>query len=91
MQVGRKAAGWLGWVIAQKDRLVGGGAYSIPFSYSEITYEFQASSGFLIKGTSIDGTKSFFEEMIIPVFYKKTNPHNNTVVTNLEEIVKPGD
>ena len=81
-----------GWVIAQKNRLAVG-PYGVVYSacYSEITYEFRDSSGFVIKGKAIDETESFFEEMIIPVFYEETNPRNNTVVTNLEEIVKPGD
>lgn len=76
-----------GWVIAQKTQ---GGALYVP-SYSTITYEFRASGGPLLKGKAIDETESFFEEMIIPVFYDPQNPRNNTVVTNLEEIVKPGD
>ena len=60
-------------------------------SYSEITYEFRDSSGFLVTGNAIDETNSFFEEMIIPVFYDPQNPRKNTVLSNLEEIVKPGD
>ena len=79
-----------GWVIAQKNRF-GVILYGGHYAWTEIKYEFRDSSGFLVRGKAIDDTESFFEEMIIPVFYEKTNPRNNTVVTNLEEIVKPGD
>ena len=81
-----------GWVIAQNNRAVRvDGPFAIPSSYSEITYEFRDSTGFLIKGSDEDGTKSFFEEIIVPVFYDPQNPCDNTVLTNLEEIVKRGE
>ena len=83
-----------GRIIAQNNRIQpvstgpGGGFLA---STSEITYDFRDSSGSLIEGTATDGADSFFEEMIIPVFYEKANPRNNTVLTNLDDIVKPGD
>ena len=52
---------------------------------------FAISLGFVTKGKAIDETESFFEEMVIPVFCDPQNPRQNTALTNLEEIVKPGD
>ena len=79
-----------GWVIAQKNGFEVG-LYGSSISYSQITYEFLDFSGFVTKGKAIDETESFFEEMVIPVFYDPQNPRQNTALTNLEEIVKPGD
>ena len=75
-----------GWVVVQKKRFLFNAS-----SYSERTYEFRDSSELLIMGKATDETDSFFEEMIIPVFYDPQNPRKHTVLTNLEEIVKPGD
>lgn len=57
-------------VIAQ--RVVARGKHS----YNEITCEFQAPGGPLIRRTETDHSKQIFEDMQIPVFYYSASPRN---------------
>jgi hypothetical protein len=51
-------------------------------SYSNITYEFHAPGGPLIRKTERDDSKLIYEDMLIPVFYQAGHPNNCFAVSS---------